>query len=83
MTELVCPVARCKTELQRTAEGTLADGIVAHLRTVHEIGKAEARSIANRWIKDHRLVDGCLVQHSSRNPNCTHTEDGDGDALEP
>jgi hypothetical protein len=45
--------APCPTQLQRTAAGTLADGVATHLAMVHGVPDVAAVAIANHWTKTH------------------------------
>jgi hypothetical protein len=38
----------CSTEIQRTVEGTVADGMVEHLTRIHKLSKGLATKVAER-----------------------------------
>jgi hypothetical protein len=63
-----CPIGRlstiadadtpspCPTELQRTAAGTLADGVATHLAMVHGVPDVAAKAIGNHWVRQYKAA---------------------------
>jgi hypothetical protein len=45
---VVCIVNGCPTRIQRTVTGTIDDGHIAHLNTVHNIVEDEARRLLKK-----------------------------------
>lgn len=51
----LCPLAatyRCPTKLQPTENGSLVDGVAAHLKIVHKMGEKTAFAVAKTHCAD-------------------------------